>query len=324
MGASSSEPREEESEESPGTSTSVLSRRPKFYLSRQLETILHGVCPMLLYRTKRITLVEEDGRHYILPDLSWDQLFNHEDLPRYLRSVMDAEAPLDEAFDLLHGDILPPLEEQEVWAAGVTYFRSRDARMEEAADSGGSYFYDLVYDADRPELFFKATAHRVAGQGENIRIRRDSKWNVPEPELTLAINARGEIVGYTVGNDVSSRDIEGANPLYLPQAKVYDRSCALGPGILVRENQDLPEETEIHLKVLRNAKTVFEGACALDSMKRKPRELVEYLYRESSFPHGCLLMTGTGVVPDSDFTLTAGDEVQITIEAIGTLVNTVR
>ena len=279
---------------------------------------------MLLYRTRKITLLEEEGRHYILPELSWDQLFNHEDLAQYLRSIVSSEAPLDEAFDLRDGDILAPLQGQEVWAAGVTYFRSRDARMEEAAESGGSYFYDLVYDADRPELFFKATAHRVASHAEDIRIRGDSAWNVPEPELTLAINARGEIIGYTVGNDVSSRDIEGANPLYLPQAKVYDRSCALGPGIFIREHTDLPDETEIRLEIRRNRTTAFQGACTLNAMKRKPNELVEYLYRESTFPHGCLLMTGTGIVPDGDFTLASGDEVHIAIDTIGTLMNTVR
>jgi 2-dehydro-3-deoxy-D-arabinonate dehydratase len=215
-----------------------------------------------------------------------------------------------------------PIASQEVWAAGVTYVRSRTARMEESRSAGGGDFYDRVYGADRPELFFKATAHRVRGHGQAVRIRGDARWNVPEPELTLAVTARGTIVGYTIGNDMSSRDIEGENPLYLPQAKVYDGSCGLGPGLYVSP-EPLPPATAIGIAITRGGAAVFEGATSLAAMKRTPRELVDYLYRDNSFPAGCLLLTGTGIVPPDAFTLAAGDQVAITIEPIGTLVNTV-
>ncbi len=179
-----------------------------------------------------------------------------------------------------------------------------------------------MYEAERPELFFKAPPYRVVGSGQNVRIRRDSRWNVPEPELTLAINAKGEIVGYTVGNDMSSRDIEGENPLYLPQAKVYDGACALGPGILVT-SEPLSPATAIKLTIQRGGQTAFENETTLAQLKRTPQELVEFLYRETSFPNGCFLLTGTGIVPPSTFTLQSGDNITITIEGIGTLVNTV-
>ena len=195
-------------------------------------------------------------------------------------------------------------------------------RREESKSAGGGDFYDRVYAADRPELFFKATGQRVIGPGGDVRIRKDSRWNVPEPELTLVINPRGRIVGYTIGNDMSSRDIEGENPLYLPQAKVYDGSCALGPGILVT-NDPLPKTTEIRIEILRNGSEVFRGQTTLAQMKRDPQELVEYLYRECAYPAGCYLLTGTGVVPPDSFTLDHGDEVRITIEPIGTLRNNV-
>lgn len=220
--------------------------------------------------------------------------------------------------------ILPPIGRQEVWAAGVTYLRSRDARREESKDSGGGTFYDRVYDADRPELFFKAMAHKVVAAGGAVRIRRDSKWNVPEPELALMVSPGGKIAGYTIGNDMSSRDIEGENPLYLPQAKVYDGSCALGPCILVAHaDEPLPKTTEISIEILRGGAEVFAGRASLSQMKRSFEELVEYLYRDHSFPHGCVLLTGTGVVPPDSFTLAPGDEIRITIEPIGTLTNTV-
>jgi 2-dehydro-3-deoxy-D-arabinonate dehydratase len=194
--------------------------------------------------------------------------------------------------------------------------------MEEASQSGGGDFYDRVYTAPRPELFFKSSPHRVAGHGQDIRIRKDSRWNFPEPELTLVVTSQGMIVGYTVGNDVSSRDIEGENPLYLPQAKVYDRSCALGPGILIA-NEDLPESTSISLTILRQGSEVFEGHTQLAQLKRSPRELVDYLFREDRFPTGCFLMTGTGIVPPSSFTLMSGDQVRIHVDCVGTLVNRV-
>ncbi|WP_254062528.1 fumarylacetoacetate hydrolase family protein [Acidobacterium sp. S8] len=202
----------------------------------------------------------------------------------------------------------------------MTYYRSRNARMEESKDAGGGNFYDRVYTAERPELFFKATAHRVVGPQKPVRIRRDAAWTVPEPELTLVINAHGQIVGYTIGNDMSSRDIEGENPLYLPQAKVYDGSCALGPSILMTDRPPHPN-TKIEMQIRRSGMVTFSGSTTLSEIKRDFKTLVEYLYREMTFPDGCFLMTGTGIVPPDSFTLQSKDEVRITIEPIGTLVN---
>lgn len=209
------------------------------------------------------------------------------------------------------GDLLPPIEAtQEVWACGVTYLKSRDARMEESKTSAS--VYDKVYDAERPEIFFKSTGWRAVGHNAAIRIRKDSGWNVPEPEMTLVVNAFGEIVGYTVGNDVSSRDIEGENPLYLPQAKSYSGSCAVGPGIHLAEVDDL-RDLPIHLVIERGGQTIFDDTAATSQMKRTPEELVAYLYRELSFPQGALLMTGTCLVPGGDFTLKEGDVVRISV-----------
>jgi len=275
---------------------------------------------MKLYRTRRGAVAEDHGQFYQLSDADWDDLLNRPDLVRFLTSMTRRLAPL-QSFSL--GDeLLAPISQQEVWAAGVTYFRSRTARMEEAEGAGGSDFYDRVYHAERPELFFKATPHRVAGSGEGVRIRGDSRWNVPEPELALAVNAVGQIIGYTIGNDMSSRDIEGENPLYLPQAKVYAQSCGLGPGILVSD-RPLPAETEIRLEIRRAGELAFEGQTSLAALKRTPEELVAFLFRKNSFPQGCFLLTGTGIVPPDSFTLAAGDEVRITIPPIGTLVNVV-
>jgi 2-dehydro-3-deoxy-D-arabinonate dehydratase len=194
--------------------------------------------------------------------------------------------------------------------------------MEEAKICGAADFYDRVYEAERPELFFKASPHHVAGHLQNVRIRTDSKWNVPEPELTLFINSSGKIIGYTIGNDMSSRDIEGENPLYLPQAKIYNKSCALGPGILLSDSS-LPASTEVKMDIVRKDTTVFNGTTLLSAMKRSPATLVEFLFRENSFPHGCFLMTGTGIVPPQSFSLQKEDQIRITIEPIGTLVNQV-
>jgi 2-dehydro-3-deoxy-D-arabinonate dehydratase len=276
---------------------------------------------MLLLRTPAGLIVSHEHRRYLLADASLDDVINRDDLPAWLDRQV-ASAPALAADSTEDAPLLAPIGSQEVWAAGVTYYRSRDARMEEAQESGGGSFYDRVYSAERPELFFKATPHRVAGPGQAVRIRKDSNWNVPEPELTLAINARARIVGYTIGNDVSSRDIEGENPLYLPQAKVYDGSCALGPGILITDHP-LPATTEIALTITRGGRTCFTGTTSLAELKREPRELVEYLFRESSFPAGCFLMTGTGIVPPAPFSLQTGDEIAITIEPIGTLKNLV-
>jgi 2-dehydro-3-deoxy-D-arabinonate dehydratase len=217
---------------------------------------------------------------------------------------------------------LAPLDTQEVWAAGVTYERSKVARMEESA--GGGDFYDKVYEAERPELFCKATGgHRVAGPGAPIRVRRDSKWNVPEPEMTLVLSAAGKIVGVTVGNDVSSRDIEGENPLYLPQAKLYDGACALGPMIRILDDELDLRNLPIRLTIRRGGDTAFEAETTTARMKRTPDELAAYLFRELSFPEGAFLMTGTGIVPPDDFSLQSGDVVTIAIGGVGTLTNPV-
>jgi 2-dehydro-3-deoxy-D-arabinonate dehydratase len=275
---------------------------------------------MLLYKTANGPSLDLDGVQYDLLDRDWNELFNREGLAEHLGSTVHALSPRSESLN--PDELLAPIGRQEVWAAGVTYYRSRDARMEESETAGGGDFYDRVYSAPRPELFFKATPSRVAGPGREVRIRSDAKWSIPEPELTLAVNSLGSIFGYTIGNDMSSRDIEGENPLYLPQAKVYDKSCALGPGIYVSENP-LPKETEIRLEILRDGRSEFEGQTDLSQIKRSFESLVEYLYRDNVFPNGCLLLTGTGIVPPSSFTLQSGDEIRITIEPIGTLVNRV-
>jgi len=273
---------------------------------------------LMLFRTSGGAVVERDGRRARL-DEAWDALINREDLAQHLARALEGQAAA--ARDAL--DLLPPIGNQEVWAAGVTYFRSRTARMEESRDAGGGDFYDRVYSAERPELFFKATARRVVGPGAFVRVRQDSKWSVPEPELALVVNARGAIVGYTVGNDMSARDIEGENPLYLPQAKVYTESCALGPGVLVSA-EPLPPETPIELSVTRDGAERFGARTSLAEMRRTPAELVDFLFRENSFPDGCILLTGTGIVPPDEFTLRSGDRIRITIPPIGALENTVR
>lgn len=274
---------------------------------------------MRLYRTKSGCFVEEAGRCVLVNCASWDQLLTLDDLEGKLREQMEGGASRS-GFDA--AEVQAPILSQEVWAAGVTYYRSRGARMEEAKDAGGGSFYDRVYTAERPELFFKSTGHRTVGTGEKVRIRKDAKWSVPEPELTLLVSPRGEIVGYTIGNDMSSRDIEGENPLYLPQAKVYDGSCALGPCVWIAK-EPLPKTTEIVLEIDRDDRCAFGGCVKLSELKRDAKTLVEYLFRDNSFPNGVYLMTGTGIVPPSDFTLKRGDRVRITIDPIGTLVNEV-
>lgn len=274
---------------------------------------------MKIYKTKQGVVVETAGNFYRLTDADWDELLNRQQLLQHLQEAVSGLAPLAE--DGLT-EVLAPIGAQEVWAAGVTYYRSRTARIEESKDAGGGDFYDRVYAAERPELFFKATPHRVAGQGRKVKIRSDSKWNVPEPELTLAVNSRGEIFGYSIGNDMSSRDIEGENPLYLPQAKVYDMSCGLGPCILVTD-EPLSPATQIRLQITRAGESVFDGSTELSTMKRRPKELVEFLFRDNTFPVGCFLLTGTGIVPPDSFTLLSGDTIHITIDGIGTLVNIV-
>jgi 2-dehydro-3-deoxy-D-arabinonate dehydratase len=274
---------------------------------------------MKLHRLRHSIVAEDADAFYQIHAESWDALIAREDLAAHLRQLIKGTDQL-EGFAL--DGAMAPIGSQEVWAAGVTYYRSRDARMEESKGAGGGDFYDRVYQAERPELFFKATAHRVVGPGEKVAIRADARWSVPEPELALFISPRGKIAGYTIGNDMSSRDIEGENPLYLPQAKVYDRSCALGPCLLVAD-QPLPLSTEIKIEILRGTLLAFSGATSLKEMKRTPEELVTYLYRASSFPSGAFLLTGTGVVPPDSFTLRMGDEIRITIAPIGTLTNVV-
>jgi 2-dehydro-3-deoxy-D-arabinonate dehydratase len=245
--------------------------------------------------------------------------FLHADDPAaHVAACLDASdggMPLDSV------QLLAPLDEQEVWAAGVTYKRSREARERESA--GAARFYDLVYNAERPELFFKATPRRVVAPGGLLRIRHDSRWNVPEPELALVISPRMKIVGYTVGNDMSSRDIEGENPLYLPQAKVYDGSCSLGPVVTLAGSLPPPEQVTIRLRIARGGAVVFEGATSLSAMKRTFADLVSWLGRENRFPDGVILLTGTGIVPPDDFTLQKGDDIAIDITGIGCLKNRV-
>jgi len=222
-----------------------------------------------------------------------------------------------------HSDVqwLPPIDQQEVWAAGVTYKRSQTARMEESEAAASCY--DRVYTADRPEIFFKATPNRVRGHLQPLRIRRDSHWNVPEPEITLVLNPRLQIVGLTVGNDMSSRDIEGDNPLYLPQAKCYDACAGLGPWISLLNPLPPVEQIGVELKIERGQQTVFSGQTTAAEMARQFEDLVSWLGRDNEFPHGAFLMTGTGIVPNSDFTLQVGDVVQITIDHVGTLSNSI-
>jgi len=263
---------------------------------------------MLLYKTKNHYFVEKAGRCQLVPP----GVTLREDLYDYLTNLTSEE--------VVPSDLLAPIESQEIWAAGVTYYRSRTARMAES-EEGGS-FYDKVYNATRPELFYKCSASRTVGPNQPVRIRKDSKWNVPEPELTLIVSPKGKITGYTIGNDMSSRDIEGENPLYLPQAKVYDRSCALGPCLLVADGP-LSASTEIRIEIRRTGALAFSGATTLKEMKRSQQELVEHLYRASSFPQGCFLLTGTGIVPPDSFTLKLGDEISIEIPPIGTLTNVV-
>jgi 2-dehydro-3-deoxy-D-arabinonate dehydratase len=275
---------------------------------------------MKLYRTVSGTIVEHGDKFFTGPDGSWDELILRDNLEAQLGN--GSLKPLATSFAEFEHQLLPPIGSQEVWASGVTYYRSRNARMEEAKIAGGGDFYERVYTAERPELFMKATPNRVVGHRGKVAIRKDATWSVPEPELTLLANPSGKIIGYTIGNDMSSRDIEGENPLYLPQAKVYDRCCALGPGILLA-TEPIPTSTEIHLQILRSGKEVFSGATALTEIKRKFSTLLEYLYRDNSFAHGCFLLTGTGIVPPDEFTLQQQDEIHITIGGIGTLVNTV-
>lgn len=273
---------------------------------------------MKLYRTTSALFLEHEGQTHALPDTNLDALLARDDLHAHLLRLIHALPSVTPI--AADAPLLPPIGTQEVWAAGVTYFRSRSARMEESKSAGGGDFYDRVYSAERPELFFKSTASRVVGHLGKVAIRSDAKWSVPEPELTLLCSASGKITGCTIGNDMSSRDIEGENPLYLPQAKVYHRSCALGPCILVTP-EPLPTSTNISVEILRDNSSVFRGSTMLAQLKRNPQTLVDYLFRDNIFPTGAFLLTGTGIVPPDNFTLHSHDEIRISIDQVGTLTN---
>ncbi len=274
---------------------------------------------MKLYRTAKRPVVEQHGLFYKSRE-SWDNLVNNDDVLEKLEAEIAGAIAVDGS---AIQDLLPVIgDQQELWACGVTYYRSMVGRQEESKAAGGADFYAKVYEADRPECFFKSTPHRVAGHLGGVRIRKDSSWDVPEPELTLVVTATSKIIGYTIGNDMSSRSIEGENPLYLPQAKTYDACAAVGPCIYVTE-EALDSNTMIQLEINRNNAVVFSDKIAINQMKRTPQELVSFVYRECSFPDGCLIMTGTGIVPGNDFTLQSGDEIKITIDNIGKLVNVV-
>jgi 2-dehydro-3-deoxy-D-arabinonate dehydratase len=270
--------------------------------------------PTTIYNTANGILARRGEDSFLLEGVTMDAIFQQENPHSWLEPMLSSSRPVE-----LPAKLLAPIGSQEVWAAGVTYLRSRDARMEESKDGGS--VYDRVYAAERPEIFFKATPSRVVGHGGEIRIRSDSRWNVPEPEVTLAINSHGRIFGYTIGNDVSSRDIEGENPLYLPQAKVYRGCCALGPGLVIRD--PLPDDSAIGLRIFRAGNEVFSGGTSLSQMKRKFPELASWLLRENDFPCGCYLLTGTGLVPGGDFTMLHGDDVRISVQHLGVLCNVV-
>ncbi len=277
---------------------------------------------MKLFKTTNGILLRDNNKSYSLND-DWDTLINRDKLFDYLSQKINGETNVDEtgAEDMMQ-KINAPISKQEVWAAGVTYLRSRDARMDESKDAGGGDFYSKVYNAPRPELFFKSLPHRVAAHNEKVFIRSDSHWNVPEPELTLFINSNANIQGYTIGNDMSSRDIEGENPLYLPQAKSYERSTALGPCLYVPQ-QPISPDTSIKITITRSGNEVFKNDISIKNIKRSFSELIEYLFRECEFNNGVFLMTGTGIVPPHDFTLQVDDVIEIEIDNIGILINTV-
>jgi 2-dehydro-3-deoxy-D-arabinonate dehydratase len=277
---------------------------------------------MKVYKTRTGIVIESGYKFYLVKGYDWDSFINDDDLVEKLKKIIQSSEAIENGEAIINNEVLPPIGNQELWACGVTYLRSKIGRQEESKDAGGGDFYARVYEAERPEVFFKSTPHRVVGHNNKVKIRKDSTWDVPEPELTLVVTSSGKIVGYTIGNDMSSRSIEGENPLYLPQAKTFDGCAAIGPCIYVTEKK-LDNNTNIHLEINRDNKKVFEGKIGIDQMKRTAEELVSFVYRECSFPNGSLIMTGTGIVPPHDFTLQSGDEISITIDHIGTLINTV-
>jgi 2-dehydro-3-deoxy-D-arabinonate dehydratase len=277
---------------------------------------------MHLYKTTAAHYLHHNNTWYTPDTPNWDTLINRNHLHAYLLRQTKTLAPVPIPATALQTQLLPPIGTQEVWAAGVTYLRSRDARMEESEDSGAADCYQRVYDAERPELFFKSLPHRVSGHTQTVNIRKDSAWNVPEPELALYINSAGAIQAYTIGNDMSSRSIEGENPLYLPQAKVYERSAALGPCLYIPE-APIGADTSISMTITRGTALRYEGATTISRMKRSLPELAAWLYRACDFSTGCFLMTGTCLVPPNEFTLQAGDIIDMAIDGIGTMRNTV-
>lgn len=277
---------------------------------------------MKIYKLIDGILIEHGAEFFLLENEDWDKFINDDLLYQKVIKRIAGLSPTAQAQDLLAHKIDAPMKSQELWASGVTYIRSKQGRQEESKNAGGADFYARVYEAERPELFFKAARQRVVGNGGKVRIRRDSSWDVPEPELVLVLSASGKIVGYTIGNDMSSRSIEGENPLYLPQAKTYDGCAALGPCILVSEGP-LAQDTKISLQIVRGGAVIFKGEIEINQIKRSFEELAGFLFRECSFPTGALLMTGTGIVPGNDFTLKSGDTIAINVQGIGTLTNTV-
>ena len=276
---------------------------------------------MKLYRTTKGILVRTEEKSVLL-NTDWDSFINDDNLYIKCRDLLAEENQNIKSKDLIDSEILKPIVGQEIWATGVTYYNSKMGRQEESKNAGGGDFYEKVYHAERPELFFKSTAERAVGHLEKVAIRTDSTWDVPEPELTLLITSNRKIVGYTIGNDMSSRSIEGENPLYLPQAKNYDRSAAIGPCVFVTEKA-FPQDAKIFLEIERGGTKIFDGNIGVDQIVRKFEDVVSFLFRHTTYPKGCFLMTGTGVVPGADFTLQMGDIITITIDNIGTLRNEV-
>lgn len=277
---------------------------------------------MKLYKKKNQVIVHFNQSYYLLNNQNWDLLVNDDNLFSKIKNQI-LSAPSVDKSEIKFID--PPIESQELWASGVTYLISKKERENESKKSGGSEFYNKVYNADRPELFFKATKNRISGNDQFVRIRKDSSWNVPEPELTLFATSNKKIIGLTIGNDMSSRSIEGENPLYLPQAKTYDGCASLGPCLYVLENQEeVNNGLEIKISIERKNKIIFNNSISTNQMKRSNQELINYLFRECSFPNGVFLMTGTGIVPPKDITLNKNDIIKIGIENIGILINKVK
>jgi 2-dehydro-3-deoxy-D-arabinonate dehydratase len=277
---------------------------------------------MKLYKKKNQVIVHFNQSYYLLNNQNWDLLVNDDNLFSKIKNQI-LSAPSVDKSEIKFID--PPIESQELWASGVTYLISKKERENESKKSGGSEFYNKVYNADRPELFFKATKNRISGNDQFVRIRKDSSWNVPEPELTLFATSNKKIIGLTIGNDMSSRSIEGENPLYLPQAKTYDGCASLGPCLYVLKNQEeVNNGLEIKISIERKNKIIFNNSISTNQMKRSNQELINYLFRECSFPNGVFLMTGTGIVPPKDITLNKNDIIKIGIENIGILINKVK